>query len=80
MKKTNSFQIIRSSTVLNEKEQSNCRDLLKDVLKQPGIISLCLDKENLFVEYNPGVLYMEKILLLLENVGFPVGKEIQNVA
>lgn len=80
MKKANSFQIIKISTVLTEEEQSDCRELLKDTLKQQGIISLCLDKEYLFVEYNPEILNTEKIFLMLEDVGFPVDKEIKNVA
>ncbi len=80
MKKANSFQIITTIMVLNEKEQSDCRVLLKDMLKQKGIISLCLDKENLFVEYNPEILNVEKIFTMLGNVGFPAEKEIENVA
>lgn len=80
MKKANSSQIIKISTVLTEEEQSDCRELLKDTLKQQGIISLCLDKEYLFVEYNPEILNTEKIFLMLEDVGFPVDKEIKNVA
>lgn len=80
MKKMNSFQIIKISTVLTEEEQSDCRELLKDTLKQKGIISLCLDKKYLFVEYNPGILNTEKIFLMLGDVGFPMDKEIKNVA
>ncbi len=80
MKKINSFQIIKTNTVLTEEEQSGCRELLKDMLKQKGIISLCLDKEDLFVEYNPEILNVERIFLMLENIGFPTNKEIKNVA
>ena len=80
MKKANSFQIIKTSRILTELEQSDCRVVLKDVLKQQGIISLCLDKENLFVEYNPEILTTVKIFLILENVGFPAEKGIKNVA
>ena len=80
MKKANSFIIIKTISVLTEKEQSDCRVLLKDMLKQQGIISLCLDKENLFVEYNPEILNLENILQMMENVGFPADKEITNAA
>ncbi len=80
MKKANSFIIVKTISVLTEKEQSDCRVLLKDMLKQQGIISLCLDNENLFVEYNPEILNLEKIYQMMENVGFPADKEITNVA
>ncbi len=80
MKKANSFIIVKTISVLTGKEQSDCRVLLKDMLKQQGIISLCLDKENLFVEYNPEILNLEKIYQMMENVGFPADKEITNVA
>lgn len=80
MKKANSFIIIKTISVLTEKEQSDCRVLLKDMLKQQGIISLCLDKENLFVEYDPEILNLENILQMMENVGFPADKEITNAA
>jgi hypothetical protein len=80
MKKKNSFQIIKTSTVLTEKEQNDCRVVLKDALKQRGIISLCLDNQYLFVEYNPEFLNTEKIFLMLEDIGFPADKDIKNVA
>lgn len=80
MKKANSFIIIKTISVLTEKEQSECRVLLKDMLKQQGIISLCLDNENLFVEYNPEILNVEKIYQMMENVGFPADRVIANVA
>lgn len=80
MKKANSFIIIEAISELTEKEQSDCRVMLKDMLKQQGIISLCLDKENLFVEYNPEILNVGKIFLMMGNVGFLADKEIANVA
>lgn len=80
MKKANNFIIIKTISVLTEKEQSECRVLLKDMLKQQGIISLCLDNENLFVEYNPEILNVENIYQMMENVGFPADNEIANVA
>ncbi len=80
MEKGNSFQIIKTRTVLSEKEQSECRVLLKDILKQKGIISLCLDSENLFMEFNQKYLNTDKIYLMLYNLGFTLDKEIKSMA
>lgn len=76
MKNSNQFKIIETSRELSEQEQSDCKELLKGVLQQKGIISLCLDNKSLFVEYNSEELDTEKIYDILDEAGFPVAFEI----
>lgn len=80
MKKSNQIQIITTGKILSEKERSNYRVLLKSVLEQKGIISLCLDAKELFVEYNPEIWNNEKIYAVLEEAGFPVAYEIKEAS
>lgn len=77
MKKSNQIQIVTTSKILSEIELNKYRTLLKSVLEQKGIISLCLDVKNLFVEYNPEIWNTEKIYAVLEEAGFPVAYEIK---
>lgn len=73
MKTANSLQVIKAATPLEKKEQIAIRNRLKFLLGKDGIVSMCLDFENLYVEYNPNMYSVEKLKSRLREVGFPMG-------
>ena len=80
MKNSNGFEIVKTNKNLTNSEQNNLRDLLRPLLNKEGIISMCLDNKSLFVEFNPEILTVNSIYELLEEKGFPVGFEIEQVS
>lgn len=80
MKNSNRFEIVKPNKKLTNNEQNNCRDLIRPLLNKEGIISLCHDNENLFVEYNPEILTINSIYVFLAETGVPVGFEIKQAS
>lgn len=72
MKKSNSLEVIDTKHILSKNQQTHHRDRLKHLLKNEGIISLCLDHRSLFVEYAEDILNVVTIRDLLSGIGFPM--------
>ncbi|HDO27983.1 MAG TPA: hypothetical protein ENH02_07685 [Bacteroidetes bacterium] len=77
MKNTFSLEVMNTERVLTENEQHAFRMQLKHVMKTDGIISLCLDDENLYVEIEPDIFNLDAFKLILTNIGFPVARDIK---
>ena len=76
MKKSNSLEVINTKHVLSQNQQAHHRDRLKKLLKNKGIISLCLDHRSLFVEYAEDIINVVTIRDLLSDIGFPMKEHV----
>ena len=76
MKKSNSLEVINTKHILSQNQQEYHRDRLKQLLKNEGIISLCLDHRSLFVEYAEDILTIVTIRDLLSGIGFPMKERL----
>jgi hypothetical protein len=80
MKNPNSLQIIKTASSLTENEQNIVRARLKALLEKDGIISMCLDDENLYVEYNPNRHSVGSLKFRLKEAGFPMEPVIKQAS
>lgn len=71
MKKQFQFKNYIIDGVLTDSEHLRWRAKLKRLSTLPGIESICLSKEELFIEYNPQVRTSENILVELRILEFP---------
>lgn len=76
MKKSNSVEIIDTKFILSQKQQVRYRDRLKQLVKNVGIISICLDNESLYIEYTEDILNKASIRELLLDINFPMKKQL----
>ena len=79
MKDTNRLKVMKTEKALTKKEQIAFRSRLKRLLKLEGMISMCLESHNLYVEYNPKRFNIESFKSVLNDIGFPHKQEL-NVA
>lgn len=63
--KTYKLEIIKTERILSEAEQTMLRKRLRHLLTKKGIISICLDNEYLFIEYDGNIYNPESIQPLL---------------
>lgn len=71
MKKKYSLKRQSTQKVLTEKEQNEFRLKLKGLSNFNGIESICLEAEELFIEYNPQKLNESIINSELTKINFP---------
>lgn len=75
--KTYNLEIIKSAKEISADEQTRLKKQLKVLLKQKGIVSLCLDSKYLFVEYNADYLALNDLAILLREAEFPLKSELK---
>ncbi len=72
MKNSFKLEILKTNKTLITEEQNTFRQKFKPLLKVYGIISLCLESEYLYVEYNPELFKLDSFKLNILNMGFPL--------
>lgn len=72
MKNSFSLEIISTERNLTREEQIDFRKQLRNLLKLEGVISMCLEKRELYIEYDPSKFNLVPFKQLLGNIGFPV--------
>ena len=72
MKILNSIEILKTERTLNADELKKFRLKFKSLLKFKGIISLCLEENELYIEYNATLFNSETFKNLLLEQGFPL--------
>jgi hypothetical protein len=77
MKNTFEIEIINAGRLLSSNELIGLRSRMKSLLDIEGIISLCLEPDTLYVEFNPNLFDLEIFKLLLYDVGFPIKEDIR---
>ncbi len=77
MKNTFRLEVMNTERVLTQNEQQAYRMQLKHLMKIDGIISLCLDNKNLYVEIEPDIFNLDAFKLILTNIGFPVARDVK---
>jgi hypothetical protein len=76
MKSSNSLKIINTRFILSQNQQARYRDRLKQLLKNEGIISICLEDRSLFVEYEGNIINIASIMNLLSAINFPMKEQL----
>ena len=72
MKNSFNSKTLKTNKTLTTEEQNIFRQKFKPLLKVDGIISLCLEAENLYVEYNPVSFKLDFFKLNILDMGFPL--------
>ena len=80
MKNSFKLKILKTSKTLTTEEQNAFRLKLRPLLKLDGIMSLCLEAEELYIEFNPTFFNLDSFKLNLTDLGFPMEHEIQPVS
>jgi len=65
------FENIIANRDLTDNEHLRWRAKLKRMSSQTGIESICLSKQELFIEYNPNEQTRDSIFEELRRMGFP---------
>ncbi|MBK5210306.1 MAG: hypothetical protein JJE44_12515 [Flavobacteriaceae bacterium] len=80
MKNSFKLKILKTSKTLTTEEQNAFRLKLQPLLKLDGIMSLCLEAEELYVEFNPTFFNLDSFKFILTDLGFPLEHEIKLVS
>ncbi|NDP27254.1 MAG: hypothetical protein GZ087_07495 [Flavobacterium sp.] len=80
MKNSFKLKILKTSKTLTTEEQNAFRLKLEPLLKLDGIMSLCLEEEELYVEFNPTFFNLDSFKLILTDLGFPLEHKIKLVS
>jgi len=71
MKETAALELIKANEVLNERLHMPLFEKLKDLSLKNGIISICIESNDVFIEFNPVIWALSDIKEELEMIGFP---------
>ncbi|WJJ96419.1 hypothetical protein [Algibacter luteus] len=80
MKDSFKLEILKTNKELTTEEQETFREEFKPLLNQTGIMALCLEAKELYIEFNPTLLNLDSFKLKLIELGFPVKREAVNVS
>jgi hypothetical protein len=72
MKNTFKLEVLNTKRVLTRNEQNKFRQHLKPLLKLNGLVSMCLEAESLYVEFNPELFDIATFKLVLSDINFPL--------
>lgn len=72
MKNLLKLEILKTKKSLTTEEQNTFRLKFKPLLTLEGIMSLCLEKKHLYVEYNPVLINMDSFKQTLIKSGYPL--------
>lgn len=79
MKNSLNLEILKTNKKLTTEEQNSFRQVLKPLLNISGIMSLCLEDKELYVEFNPTLLNINSFKPKLIELGFPIKLEVVTV-
>lgn len=79
MKNSFNLEILKTNINLTAKEQETFRQKFKPLLDISGIMSLCLEAKELYVEFNPTLFNLDSFKFLLIELGFPLKLEVVRV-
>lgn len=79
MKNLFKLEILKTSRTLTTEEQNTFRIKLKPLLEQDGVVSLCLEADELYVEYDPTSFNLGSLKGVLKEIGFPLEHENEPV-
>ncbi|MCF6171327.1 MAG: hypothetical protein L3J66_10155 [Bacteroidales bacterium] len=80
MKNTLRIEVLGANRPLTVKEQNDFRAKLQHYMEPNGIVSMCLEAGNLYVEFNPGIFKPELFKQILTDIGFPLERHIVPVS
>ncbi len=80
MKNSFNLKILKTNKTLTTEKQNAFRLKLQPLLKLDGIMSICLEAEELYVEFNPVSFNLDSLKLILKDIGFPLEHEIKLVS
>ncbi len=72
MKNSFNLEILKTNKTLTTEEQNTFRLKLKPLLKLDGIMSLCLEAKELYVEFDPALFNLDSFKQTLIKTGFPL--------
>lgn len=75
MKNSFSIETLKTNETLTTEEQNIFRQQFKPLLNVDGIISLCLEAEDLYVEFNPVSFKLDSFKHSILDMGFPLKLE-----
>jgi hypothetical protein len=75
MKNSFNVEILKTNKTLTTEEQNTFRLIFQPLLKLEGIISLCLEEEELFVEFDPTLIKLDSFKFMLIEAEFPLESE-----
>jgi len=76
MKTSNSLKIINTTFILSQNQQARYRDRLKQLVKNEGIVSICLEDRSLFIEYEENIINIVSIRDFLSSINFPMKEQL----
>ena len=79
MKNSFKLEVLKTNKILTTEEQRNFLLKFKPFLNIAGVISLCLEEEHLYIEYNPISFNLDSFKEILTAVGFPLELEYKLV-
>ncbi|MFP4622166.1 MAG: hypothetical protein ACLFM7_12705 [Bacteroidales bacterium] len=68
------IEIIRTELAFSKAEQRIMKNKLEPLLLEKGVINMCLEANNLYLEYDSNFINMVQFKDKLKEVGFPVLK------
>jgi hypothetical protein len=77
MKNTFHLEVLNTDRVLTSAEQHKFRARLKKLLKLDGLISMCLETERLYVEFDPLLFSLGSFKSVLSDIGFPLKQDLK---
>lgn len=80
MKNLFKLEVLKTNKTLTAKEQDDFRLKFKPFLSIDGVISLCLEEEHLYIEYDPKSFNLDSFKSILTDVGFPFKYENSKLA
>jgi hypothetical protein len=72
MKNSFNVEILKANKTLTTEEQKAFRLKFRPLLKLAGIISLCLETEELYVEFDSTLFKLDLFKSILIEAGFPL--------
>jgi len=72
MKNLFKLEVLKTSKTLTAKEQIDFRLKIEPFLNIDGVSSLCLEEEDLYIEYDPKYFNLDSFKDILIEDGFPL--------
>lgn len=79
MKNSFKLEVLKTSKTLTTEQQRTFRIKLKPLLEHDGVISLCLEADELYIEFDPTSFNLGSLKDVLKEVGFPLEHENEPV-
>lgn len=77
MKNTLRIEVMSTDRPLTENEQNAFRAQLQHLMGLNGIESMCIEAENLYVEFNPDFFNLDSFKQVLTDIGFPLERHVR---